>query len=94
MAFTEQDLDNLSALARITILPEEKEKMLADMQAILGYVSEINDMTIQTERIQEDVRNVMRDDVVTHATGSNTEAILENAPKVNNDYVEVVQVLK
>ncbi len=42
MKFTEEDLKNLSALARIDIKPEEQEKMLHDMQAILGYISEIN----------------------------------------------------
>ena len=44
MSFTEQDLNTLSTLARIDILPEEKEKMVTDMQAILGYISEINEV--------------------------------------------------
>jgi Asp-tRNA(Asn)/Glu-tRNA(Gln) amidotransferase C subunit len=36
----------------------------------------------------------VREDVVTRPTGSNTDAILANAPKVKNGYVEVEQVLK
>lgn len=94
MSLTEQDLDNLSNLARITILPEEKQKMLIDLQSILGYVSEINSVEGTLNRGEEDVFNVVRDDVITNETGSNTDAILANAPKVKNGFVEVEQVLK
>ncbi len=94
MSFTELELDNLSKLARIDIAPAEKEKMLADMQAILGYISEINTVEGELVRGEEDVFNVVREDIVTHETGSNTDAILANAPKVKDGYVEVEQVLK
>ena len=43
MQITKEELAHLSHLARITIVPEAEDKMLGDMQAILGYVSEIND---------------------------------------------------
>lgn len=94
MSFTELELDNLSKLARIDILPDEKQKMLADMQAILGYISEINEVEGELARGEEDVFNVVRDDVVTHVTGVNTGAILEEAPSVKDGYVKVEQVLK
>jgi aspartyl/glutamyl-tRNA(Asn/Gln) amidotransferase C subunit len=94
MIFTEQDLDNLSRLARIDIKPEEKQKMLHDMQAILGYVSEINDVQGEVVRGEEALFNVVREDVVTRETGSNTQAILDNAPATKEGYVEVMQVLK
>ncbi|MCX6756730.1 MAG: Asp-tRNA(Asn)/Glu-tRNA(Gln) amidotransferase subunit GatC [Candidatus Nomurabacteria bacterium] len=94
MSLTEQDLDNLSNLARITIAPEEKQKMLVDLQSILGYVSEINSVEGAILRGEEDVFNVVREDIITRETGSNTDAILANAPKVKNGFVEVEQVLK
>ncbi|MEI6810589.1 MAG: Asp-tRNA(Asn)/Glu-tRNA(Gln) amidotransferase subunit GatC [Candidatus Nomurabacteria bacterium] len=94
MSLTEQDLDNLSNLARITIAPEEKQKMLLDLQSILGYVSEINSVEGTITRGEEDVFNVVREDIITRETGSNTDAILANAPKVKNGFVEVEQVLK
>ena len=94
MSFTEQDLDNLSKLARIDITPEEKPKMLADMQAILGYISEINEVQGELVRGQEAIFNVVREDVVTRETGSNTDAVLANAPSVKDNYVKVEQVLK
>lgn len=94
MSLTEQDLDNLSNLARITIAPSEKQKMLVDLQSILGYVSEINSIEGAVVRGEEEVFNVVREDVITRETGSNTDAILANAPKVKNGFVEVEQVLK
>lgn len=103
MSLTEQDLDNLSELARITIAPEEKQKMLIDLQSILGYVSEINNTegvgsTEQEARgdtkYEAPLFNIVREDVVTNETGSNTDEILANAPKVKNGFVEVEQVLK
>ena len=94
MSFTEQYLDNLSRLARIDIKPEEKQKMLHDMQAILGYVSEINDVQGEVVRGEEALFNVVREDVVTRETGSNTQAILDNAPATKEGYVERMQVIK
>jgi aspartyl/glutamyl-tRNA(Asn/Gln) amidotransferase C subunit len=94
MLFTESDLDNLSRLARIDINPEEKQKMLSDMQAILGYVSEINDVSGEIVRGEESLYNVVREDVITNGSGEYTSAILANAPATRNGYVEVMQVLK
>lgn len=94
MAFTEKDLDNLSQLARINVSPEEKEKMLHDMQSILGYVSEINEVSGSVKREVPELRNVFREDAVTHETSSHTKAILAEAPATEEDYVKVNQVFK
>lgn len=94
MSFTEQDLDNLSILARISISKEEKPKMLLDMQSILGYVSEINNVSGEVIRGEETIFNVVREDIVTRETGSNTDALIAEAPAKKDNYVKVEQVLK
>jgi aspartyl/glutamyl-tRNA(Asn/Gln) amidotransferase C subunit len=94
MIFTETELDNLSRLARIDIDPSEKQKMLLDMQAILGYISEINTVEGTVIRGEEMLFNVVREDVITRETGSMTEVILREAPKTKDGYVQVEQVLK
>lgn len=94
MVFTEQDLDNLSELARIDIAPEEKQKMLTDMQAILGYVSEINSVEGNVEKEKEEIFNVVREDVITCETGLNTKMLIDDAPATENEYVKVEQVFK
>lgn len=94
MSFTEEDLDNLSTLARISVTKEEKSKMLVDMQAILGYISEINEVEGAIKKEEEYPNNVIREDVITHDSGMYTQAILNNAPATKNNYIEVEQVLK
>lgn len=93
MQFTSNDLDNLSTLARINIKDDEKEEMIASMQAILGYVGEINSVSGSLEKPEEVLVNIVREDVVTSAAGSNTEALLANAPATEDGYVKVAQVL-
>lgn len=94
MSFTKEDLANIASLSRISITPEEEEKMLADMQAILGYISEINEVSGDVIRTKSEHYNVVREDIITHETGSNTEAILNEAPGTEDGYVKVAQVLK
>lgn len=94
MSFTKEDLANLSALARISVTLEEEEKMLHDMQAILGYVSEINEVSGDVERVKGNHYNIIREDVITHEPASNTKALLEEAPETEDGYVKVAQVLK
>ena len=98
MQLTESELDNLSALARIDIKDDEKQKMLLDMQAILGYVSEINSVNEERRTKNEErsntIFNITREDVVPHDTASNTKALLDNAPATEDGYVKVEQVMK
>lgn len=94
MIFTEAELDNLSTLARIKVSDEEKPKMIADIQAILGYISAINEVTGELTRGEERMVNVVRVDVARDDSISNREELLDEAPKRHGDYVEVMQVLK
>lgn len=94
MSFTKEDLANIASLARITVAPDEEEKMLADMQAILGYVSEINNVSGDAPRVRGSHYNIVREDVITHAPGENTENVLAEAPETEDSYVKVAQVMK
>ena len=93
MEFTEKDLDNLSTLARINIKDDEKEEMIASMKAILGYVGEINSAQGDLGKPDEVLVNIVREDIATNETGSNTDVLLANAPATEDGYVKVVQVL-
>lgn len=93
MQFTENDLNNLSILARVNIKDDEKEEMLHSMKAILGYVGEINSVSGSLEKDKDEFFNITREDIVTNETYSNTEALLANAPAIENGYVKVAQVL-
>jgi aspartyl/glutamyl-tRNA(Asn/Gln) amidotransferase C subunit len=97
MQFTKDDLLNLQRLSRISIAPENEEKMLHDMQAILGYISEINNVAGEVERREVTAKagghyNIMRDDVAVSTTSP--ADIIAQAPATHEGYVQVAQVLK
>ncbi len=94
MTFSEEDLEKLAVLSRVNLREDEKTKMLHDMQAILGLVSEINSTTIKESTTSHALFNVVREDIVTREGGALTEVLLQNTPEREGDFVKVTQVLK
>lgn len=88
-----EDLDKLAKLSRLALTDEEKEKLASEFDSILGYVSEIEKVSVG-ERVLEagPLRNVMREDGEPHESGLYTEAILNNAPDTEDGYLKVKQV--
>lgn len=96
MKLSAADLEHLATLSRLELRSEDKEKLADQISAILGYVSEINDLDITGEPSQEKEHiNIMRGDEATRITSlSHTESILQNAPNRAENYVKVSQVIK
>ncbi len=88
-----EDIEKLSDLARIEVSKEEKAALLEELQAIVGYISEIEQVVSQEDVREHAHFNVTRADTVTNAPKEFTDAALNNAPKRNGDYVQVDQVL-
>jgi aspartyl-tRNA(Asn)/glutamyl-tRNA(Gln) amidotransferase subunit C len=89
------DIKNLASLARIELTEAEAENMTKDVDSILGYVGKINDAVSNDEVKKQTplLRNVMRDDSVTHTPGEFTEDILNNAPDREGNYLKVKKIL-
>lgn len=92
---TKEDITKLAALARIELPESEKEKLAKDVGNILGYVDQIKTVaaTVSNEKVAGELRNVMRDDIVTTETGANTETLLLSAPARQGDYLKVKKIL-
>lgn len=91
-----KDIDNLANLARIALSETEKDKLQKDMESILGYIGELQKAPgLTEEHVPENyyLRNVMREDVEPFESGTNTEAILSQAPKRRGDYFVVKKIL-
>lgn len=88
-----EDIDRLAKLSRLSLTDEEKEKIALEFDSILGYVSEIEKVSVG-ERVLEAgaLRNVMREDGEPHESGLYTEAILNDAPDTEDGYLKVKQV--
>ncbi|MBX2866622.1 Asp-tRNA(Asn)/Glu-tRNA(Gln) amidotransferase subunit GatC [Candidatus Kaiserbacteria bacterium] len=89
-----EDIEHLATLARIDLKDEEVASLTDSITSILGYVSDVNAIT--TEEKPKEVGalyNVMREDEETHEPGQYTEAILNEAPKREGQYIQVKKIL-
>jgi len=89
-----KDIQKLAKLSRIEISEVEQKELLKDMESILGYVNEIQEVVTE-EKINEapEHRNVMREDCDPHESGEYSKDILKEAPDTEGEYVKVKQIL-
>jgi len=91
---SDKDMEKLLSLARIEVSPEEKAKLIKDVESILSYVSEIENAAEGEAAPNRSVlRNVMREDGEPHESGLFTGALLKAAPKRDGDYIAVKKIL-
>ena len=98
-----KDVEKLASLARITIPENEIEKVRQDIEAILAYVSQINEANDSTAQMTGEskignlynsgVKNVMREDGQPHESGKFTDALLALAPKTEKGFIKVKKIL-
>ncbi len=89
-----KDIEKLAELARIAIPEEEKASLTREVDAILGYVNEIQ--KVAGENVEKEIpehRNVFREDKNPHLPGEFTEGLLEEAPRQQDEYVKVKKIL-
>ena len=82
MTITEETIQYVAALAKLTVSDEDKKKVAKDLDDILDYIETMN--KLDTEGIEPmshvlPVKNVFREDVVTNQ--DDREQLLKNAPK-------------
>ncbi len=87
------DVEKLAELARLELASEEKEVILKDLQAILGYVDQISKAPMSEIKKEHSLRNVMREDENPHAAGIYTEKILAAAPETKDGFIKVQKIL-
>ena len=90
---TNEDIKNLAGLARLELSLEEAESLAPEVESILKYVSQVQNIAGDLDRVVPKLRNVMREDVVTNKPGEYTEQVLENAPDTEGDYLKVKKIL-
>ena len=90
-----KDIEKLAKLARIELTDTEKQTYLKEIGSILAYVDQIKGVVskVGEERKAGDLRNVMRKDEVTSVGGANTEAIVEEFPKKEGNFLKVKKIL-
>lgn len=90
---TTDEIKKLAQLARISATDEEVAGYAKDFEAILGYVDQINKVTIselETVVLQE---NRARPDEGAHAPGGYVNDLLANAPESQDGFYKVPKIL-
>ncbi len=92
---TKEEILHLGTLSRIKLTDEEAEKLHTEIDSILEYVGQINNIVAKgnlTKKVGP-VFNVFREDEVTNEPGEYTQDLVEAFPKRDGDYLKVKKIL-
>jgi aspartyl-tRNA(Asn)/glutamyl-tRNA(Gln) amidotransferase subunit C len=95
-ALDKKTIENLTQLCRIKCTEAEQEKLLKDLQEILNYVEQLQEVDTDhvkpCDHVLEGIINVMREDVVGETLPR--EQFLANAPSHIGGLIRVPPVIK
>ena len=94
---TRENIEHIAKLARLDFSNEEFEKLMHDMNNVLGYIDQLKELDVSNiaplENINEgQEENVFRADA--SAASLSTEEALKNAPKAADGYFLVPKVIE
>lgn len=90
-----KDIENLAELARIELAENEKQSLLNDIEEILSFVDQVQEVEVDmsAEGRIGTPHNVMREDGEPHEKGIYTDTLLKAAPKTKDGYIKVKNIL-
>jgi len=59
-----KDVENLAEMSKIELTDAEKEQILKDMDGILGYVKQVEEVQVPDMIIEYKLRNIWREDKI------------------------------
>ena len=95
MKVTKKDLADVAVLSRLSIVAEEEDKYLGQLDAFLQYVENLEGVDtaeVQPTTYALPMQNVFRADEV--KTSLAREAALSNAPLAEDGYFKVPKILE
>ena len=92
---TIDEVKYVANLARLAITEEEAEELTNDLDAIISFAEELNEL--DTENVEPtshvlDMKNVFREDV--SKPGLPVEEVLKNAPDHENGQIKVPAIIE
>ncbi|MCU9614325.1 Asp-tRNA(Asn)/Glu-tRNA(Gln) amidotransferase subunit GatC [Caldibacillus lycopersici] len=92
---SKDQVKHVAHLARLAFSEEETEKFTTNLDAIIGFAEQLNEL--DTENVPPtshvlDMKNIMREDVPTK--GLPREEVLKNAPDHQDGMVRVPSILE
>ena len=92
----EDGVRKLAKLSRLELTDAEITKYTGEISDILAYFDSLKSVAgVDEKSVIENSsnRNVMRPDVPVHQTGEHTDVLLESAPRSEDGYVKVKNIL-
>jgi len=92
---SKEDTEKLADLARIELQEEEKVKLAGEMEAILGYVSQVSSVAGDSSGEIEvgDNYNVWREDGNATPPGTYSKELIAEFPESLDNYLKVKKIL-
>ena len=95
MSVDKATVRRIAKLARIALPEERVEPMMGELNGILGWIEQLQEVNVEgvepmTSVVAQELR--MRDDVVT--AGGDAAAIVANAPRSEDNFFVVPKVLE
>jgi len=87
-----KDVEKLAELAKIELTQEEKETLLKDLDGILGYVKQIQEVDVAEIIPEYEHRNIWREDRVEERDFSG-EIIRKEFPDAQGGFVKVKKIM-
>ena len=88
------NIDQIAELARLNLKPEERGKLAKDLERILAYVDQLQELKtdgiIPTSHVLS-IENVFRDDIA--KPSQIRDAVLKYAPKREDKFFKVPKVI-
>lgn len=86
------DVQKLADLARISVPKEEQESLQKDLEAIVGFVDQIQSRDASGVQTVHEKLNTFRDDIV--APLSSAYDLVEAAPSNQDGFVKVPKIIE
>jgi len=92
---TVKELEHLAQLARIELTEADKKSLAKEFDSILGYVDQLKkvEVSMDAEGRVGAVKNAMRPDLVEDTTSEDREALLNEAPDREGDFIAVKKMI-
>ena len=96
MRITDKDVTYVADLANLELTPEERQRMVRDLNSILDYIDRLNELdTANIPPLAQTIvqtTDVTREDVLLPCLAH--EAALQNAPQSDGNFFKVPKVIE
>jgi aspartyl-tRNA(Asn)/glutamyl-tRNA(Gln) amidotransferase subunit C len=95
MSIDQAQVKRIARLARLAVEPQELGPLASEINAILGFVDQLNEVDVSTVEAMTSVTPIAmkkRQDIVND--GGDAERVLKNAPAREDDYFVVPKVVE